>query len=315
MSAHKPASVRSTIWLNALALVAICLAVLAVAWRNSQAAPPPTLLKISLKSTPELFRDLNPKFAKAYEAETGVHLVLEPSERDPDVTLALPSDVAAMQGRGMIAAGWAKRLPYNSEPYTSTIVFVVRKGNPKSISDWSDLVRKDVSVGLEDPRTSENGKLTFLAAWGSVTQRGGTAAAAHAYVSQLYTHSGNQESCDVRLTWENEALQEAAKYPGDVQIVYPPLSIRAGPAVVAVDAAVARHHSEAPAKAYLQYLFSPAAQDMIAQHGYRPADPTVLKRYAQRFPGIELFSANDLARDSDGDNGKFFAYPARFVRQ
>jgi sulfate transport system substrate-binding protein len=237
------------------------------------------------------------------------------------VTLALSSDVDALRKQGLIAEDWARRLPNNSQPYTSTIVFVVRKGNPKSIKDWPDLVHAGVSVITPNPKTSGNGKLSVLAAWGSVIYRGGSDAQALEFLKQLYQHvpvldSGARDATntftqeklgDVHLTWENEALLETAEYKGELEIGYPPVSIRAEPSVAWVDANVARRKTEAYAKAYLEFLFTDQAQEAIALHGYRPINLEILKKHADRLPQIDLFSIAILAKDWDEAQQKFFA--------
>ncbi len=211
-------------------------------------------------------------------------------------------DVDALRKRGLIAADWASRLPNNSQPYTSTIVFVVRKGNPRAIKDWPDLIRPGVFVITPNPKTSGNGKLSVLAAWGSVIYRGGTDAQALEYLEQLYQHvpvldSGARDATntfmqekigDVHLTWENEALLEVAEYKGEVEIVYPPVSIRAEPAVAWVDANVTRRKTEAYARSYLEFLYTDQAQEAIARHGYRPINSAILKKYPASLPQIDL---------------------------
>jgi sulfate/thiosulfate-binding protein len=323
-------------WLNCLALAAAGLAIAAVTWKNSQASAPVALLNVSYEPTRELFRDLNPLFVKIYETGAGVHLAITQSHGasskqvqalvgglDADVvTLPLPSDVNTLQRKGLIGAGWASRLPDNAHPFTSTIVFVVRKGNPKAVRDWTDLVRKNVTVLISDPKTSGEGKLSVLAAWGSVVRRSGSDASASHYLRELYAHvpavdSGTTPSalesvCDVRLASENEALLAIRQHPGAYDIVYPPVSIRAEPSVAWVDSVVARHHSEASAKAYAQFLFTAPAQQIIAQHGYRPADPAVLSKYAKQFPAMDLFPVSLVAQDWDAADRKFFAEGAIF---
>jgi sulfate/thiosulfate transport system substrate-binding protein len=237
------------------------------------------------------------------------------------VTLALSSDVDALRKQGLIAGDWAGRLPNNSQPFTSTIVFVVRKGNPKAIKDWPDLVRPGVSVITPNPKTSGNGKLSVLAAWGSVIYRGGTDAQALDFLKQLYQHvsvldTGARDASntftqeklgDVHLTWENEALLETVEYKGELDIVYPPVSIRAEPSVAWVDANVARRKTEAYAKAYLEFLYTDQAQEAIALHGYRPINLEILKKHADRLPQIDLFPVTILAKDWDEAQQKFFA--------
>jgi sulfate transport system substrate-binding protein len=200
-------------------------------------------------------------------------------------------------------------------------VFVVRKGNPRNIKDWPDLVRPGVSVITPNPKTSGNGKLSVLAAWGSVVYRGGTETQALQYLKELYQHvpvldTGARDATntftqeklgDVHLTWENEALLETEEYRGDLEIVYPPVSIRAEPSVAWVDANVARRKTESYAKAYLEFLFTDQAQETIAQHGYRPINSETLKKHANRLPPIDLFPVTILAKDWDDAQQKFFA--------
>ena len=205
-------------------------------------------------------------------------------------------------------------------PYTSTIVFLVRKGNPKAIHDWPDLIKRDVAVVTPNPRTSGNGQLSVLAAWGSVTTRGGSPDQAAAYVRSLLQHVAVadagargagisfavQRIGDVQLTWENEALREVAANKDEFEIVYPPVSIRAEPAVAWVDANVTDPKVAAHAKAYLGYLFTDAAQELVAQYGYRPFKPEILAKYADRLPHLDLFPITALANDWDDARQKFF---------
>ena len=233
----------------------------------------------------------------------------------------MPTDVEALAKRGLIAAGWQARLPNNSVPYTSTVVFVVRKGNPKAIHDWPDLIKGDVAVVTPNPRTSGNGKLSVLAAWGAVTTRGGSAAQALAYLKALFQHvavfdAGARGAAtgfavekigDVHLTWENEALREVAADKDELELVYPPVSIRAEPAVAWVDANLKSQKTATYAKAYLEYLFSDAAQETIAKFGYRPVDPKIAAKYASRFGAVKLFPITAIAKDWDDAREKFFA--------
>jgi sulfate/thiosulfate-binding protein len=324
-----------TLWLNAFAVAAVVLAVTLVVVKNTQGDTSNELLNVSYDPTRELFQDLNRQFVAQYAKQTGKKITIQQSHGGSSrqaqavidglpadvVTLALRSDVEALHKRGLIADGWAQRLPDNSEPYTSTIVFVVRKGNPRNIKDWPDLVRPGVSVISPNPKTSGNGKLSVLAAWGSVIYRGGTETQALQYLKELYQHvpildTGARDATntftqekigDVHLTWENEALLETEEYRGDLEIVYPPFSIRAEPSVAWVDANVARRKTEAYAKAYLEFLFTDQAQETVAQHGYRPTNPEILKKHASRLPEIDLFPVTILAKNWDDAQQKFFA--------
>jgi sulfate/thiosulfate transport system substrate-binding protein len=323
-------------WLNVLGIVAIFLAATLIVTRNLASETPHQILNVSYDPTRELYAALNPQFIAQYEKQTGVKLeikqsnggssrqaasVVDGSQRADVVTLALSADVDALRKRGLIAPDWQKRLPNNSAPYTSTIVFVVRKSNPKAIHDWPDLIKDDVAVVTPNPRTSGNGKLSVLSAWGAVTTRGGSEADALAYLKALYGHvavfdvgaRGSATSFavnkigDVHLTWENEALREVAADPDELELVYPPVSIRAEPAVAWVDANVKDESTAAQAKAYLEYLFTDAAQETIAKFGYRPFKPEILAKHADRLPNIQLFPITAIARDWDDAREKFFA--------
>jgi sulfate transport system substrate-binding protein len=301
------------------------------------------LLNASYDPTRELYRDLNEAFAKKHKAETGVDVTVRQShggsgtqaravidglEADV-VTLALWGDTDALRRRGLIPEGWDKRLPGDSLPYTSTIVFVVRKGNPQGLRDWPDLVRPGIKVITPNPKTSGNGKLSFLAAWGSAVKAGGGEAEAREYVRKLYGNvpvldSGARGSTttfsqkgigDVHLTWENEARLEVAESAGALEIVYPKTSIRAEPYVTWVDKVVDRKGTRAVAEAYLRFLYTEPAQEIIAKHFYRPADPAVQKRHAADFPAIDLFPVTVTAAGGWGEaQEKFFAEGAIFDR-
>jgi sulfate transport system substrate-binding protein len=292
------------------------------------------LLNVSYDPTRELWRAINAAFVPKYEAETGTTLTIRQShggsgtqaravvdglEADV-VTLAMWPDTNAISKAGQIVPGWEKRLPNDSLPYTSTIVFVVRKGNPKNIHDWPDIVKPGVAIVTPNPRTSGNGKLSFLTAWGSVTERGGSEAEALGFVTKLYEHTpvldlGARASTvtfvqkkigDVHLAWENEAHLEVQEAGGEVEIVYPPISFLAEPQVAWVDANVKRKGTEAAAKAYLEFLYTDEGQEIIAKHFYRPTNPAILARYKSRFPDIKLFPVTAVARNWDDAYDKYF---------
>jgi sulfate/thiosulfate-binding protein len=293
------------------------------------------LLNVSYDPTRELWRDLNAAFIPAYEKETGKHLVINQShggsgsqaravidglEADV-VTLALWSDTDAIRKKGLLADGWEERLPNHSLPYFSTIVFVVRKGNPKRIKDWPDLARPDVEVVTPSPKTSGNGKLSFLAAWGSVLKRGGSEEEARDLVTHLYRQARSLDPAargatttfaqkkigDVHLTWENEAYLETAEAKGELEIVYPPVSIRAEPPVAVVDANVDRRGTRAAAEVYLKFLYTEEAQEVIARHHYRPTNPAVQKKYAAELRPLELFPITAVASNWEEAQQKFFS--------
>lgn len=322
-------------WANIAAVAAIGVAALLIGWKNLQGKAPQQLLNVSYDPTRELYRELNAQYAarlaRAGERPLAItqshggssrqaRLAIE-GELQPDVvTLGLPSDVDALRKRGLVAADWASRLPNQSRPYTSTIVFVVRKGNPQHIADWPDLVAPGVEVITPDPRSSGNGKLSALAAWGAVLTRGGSEDDARRYLKALYEHApfllpaaraagvafAVEKIGDVHLAWENEALREVEESHGELQIVYPPVSLLAEPCVAWVDANVQRHGTARLARAYLQYLFTDEAQETIARAGYRPFKPEVLARHARRLPPLELFPVTAIAASWDEAQSRFF---------
>ena len=284
-----------------------------------------TLLNVSYDPTRELWRDVNDHFIPHYKktkgdtvtikqshggSSTQARAVIDGLEADV-VTLASVIDTDAIAQKGLITGDWVKRLPSNSLPYYSTIVFVVRKGNPKGIKDWPDLVKPGVEIVTPNPKTSGNGYLTFFSAWGSVITRGGTRKQAIEYVTKLYKQvpvldSGargatttfvQKEIGDVHLAWENEAHLEVKEAKGELDLVYPPVGIRAEPHVAVVDANVDRKKTRAAAEAYLKYLYTDEAQEIIARHFYRPINDVVLKKHASTFPAIKLFSIKEIAAD------------------
>jgi sulfate/thiosulfate transport system substrate-binding protein len=322
-------------WINAGAVAAVFVAFALIFVRNLPGNTNDQLLNVSYDPTRELYQALDAEFAAAYEKQTGHHITIVQShggssrqarsvlsgEQPADVvTLGLFSDVDALRKHGMIADGWAERLPNHSQPYTSTIVFVVRQGNPKNIHDWPDLLNPGVEIVTPSPKTSGNGKLSALAAWGAIMTRGGTEDKARAYLQAFYKHvpvmdEGARSAAttftveelgDVHVTWENEAIREVAEANGKLQIVYPPVSILAEPYVAWVDANVARRGTSAPARAYLEFLFTDQAQATIAQFGYRPYKEDVL-HHNKILPAITLFPITAIARNWDDAQQKFFA--------
>jgi sulfate transport system substrate-binding protein len=298
------------------------------------------LLNVSYDPTRELYRDINEQFIEAYEKETGTKIEIKQSHGgsakqagavilgsvEPDVvTLALPSDTDELRKKGLLAGDWEKRLENGSLPYTSTIVFVVRKGNPKQIKDWPDLVKEGVQIVTPNPKTSGNGKMSFLAAWGSQIVAGKTDEQAREYVATLYRNvpvldSGARETTttfaqnktgDVHLTWENEAQFEIREFP-DLEIVFPPRSILAEPKVAVVDAVVDRKGTRAVAEKYLKFLYTEEVQEIIAKHYYRPINPEVLKRHAADLPSIELFTITSFTNGWEDAQNRFFAKNALF---
>jgi sulfate transport system substrate-binding protein len=276
-----------------------------------------TLLNVSYDPTRELYLDYNKAFASYWKAKTGDEVTVRQSHGgsgkqarsvidglDADVvTLALAGDIDAIAVNGkQLAADWQKRLPQNSTPYTSTIVFLVRKGNPKRILDWNDLVRPGVGVVTPNPKTSGGARWNYLAAWAwALRQPGGNAAKAREFVGKVYHNvpvldSGARGSTttfvqrgigDVLLAWENEAFLALKEAGADkLDIVYPSVSVLAEPPVAVVDKVAQKHGTMKVAEAYLQYLYSPEGQEIAARNFYRPRDPDVAAKYAARFGKI-----------------------------
>ncbi len=278
------------------------------------------LLNVSYDPTRELYQDVNAVFAKSWQEQKNQTLTIQQShggsgrqarsvidglEADV-VTLALAYDIDAIAERGLIAADWQKRLPSNSAPYTSTIVFLVRAGNPKKIKDWGDLARPDIKVITPNPKTSGGARWNYLAAWGySLRTEGGDAAKAEKFVGEIYANApvldtGARGSTvtfvqrgigDVLLAWENEAFLAINELGKDkLEIVVPSISILAEPPVAVVDKVVDRRGTRALAQAYLEFLYTPAGQEIAAKHYYRPRDQQVAAKYASKFPKIDLFT-------------------------
>jgi sulfate transport system substrate-binding protein len=300
---------------------------------SGKSADPDTLLNVSYDPTRELWKDLNEQFQRQIKEETGrtitikqshggassqARAVVEGLEADV-VTLALWYDVDAIRRAGLIEDDWQDRLPHRSLPYYSTIVFVVRKGNPKKIRDWPDLVRSKVEIVTPNPKMSGNGQLSLLAAWASVIRAGGSEAQAQEFVTQLYqrvpvldtgargaTVTFGRGIGDVHLTWENEAHLEVEEAKGNLEIVYPKTSIKAEPFVAVVDDNVRRAGTRELAEKYLKFVYTDEAQEILAQHHYRPISESVLKKYRDRFPSIDLVPITDLAKDWAESREKFF---------
>jgi sulfate/thiosulfate-binding protein len=327
--------IRRFSWHNAIGLLGIGIAITLVLGRNINADTSRQIINVSYDPTRELYHRINEQFVPAYLKQSGRHLevkqvhggssrqarsVADGEQQADVVTLALPSDIDGLSKRGLIADDWQKRLPANSRPYTSTIVFVVRKGNPKQIHDWPDLTANGVEIVTPDPKSSGNGKLSALAGWGAIVSRGGSEDQARAYLRSFYDHTvvldqGARGSAvtfaaekigDVHLAWENEALREVAENK-DLKIIYPQVSILAEPSVAWVDVNVARHGTQSDAKAYLKFLFSDQAQDTIAEYGYRPIRQAALEKFTGRFPALNLFPVTILAKDWSDAQQKFFA--------
>ncbi|HSI12396.1 MAG TPA: sulfate ABC transporter substrate-binding protein [Chthoniobacter sp.] len=282
-----------------------------------------TLLNVSYDPTRELYQDYNAAFAKHYKAETGKDVTVKQSHGgsgkqaravidglDADVvTLALAYDIDAVAEKGsLLGKDWNTKLPENSAPYTSTIVFLVRKGNPKGVKDWNDLIKPGVKVITPNPKTSGGARWAYLAAWGQVLAAGGDEGKAKAFVTELFKHvpvldSGARGATttfaqrgvgDVLLSWENEAYLALKEFGADkFEIVNPAVSILAEPPVAVVDKVVDKHGTRAVAEAYLKYLYSPEGQDIAGKNYYRPRNAEAAAKWAKNFAPIKLFTIDE----------------------
>lgn len=279
-----------------------------------------TILNVSYDVSRELYKEINPAFVAAWKQQSGAEVVVNQSHGGSSkqagaVIGGLEADVITMnqapdidilvERGGLVAADWRKQFPHEATPYTTTSVFLVRKGNPKAIKDWDDLVRPGLQVIVPNPKTSGNGRYTYLAAWGYALDKTGNEAGARDFVSKLFanvpvldgggrgatTTFTQRDVGDVLVTFENEAILIAQELGASkFDIVYPSLSIEAAAPVAVVHKVAARRGTEKIAKAYLDFLFSPAGQEIIARHDFRPRDPTVLKKHAAKYPAIRTFT-------------------------
>jgi sulfate/thiosulfate transport system substrate-binding protein len=292
-------------------------------WAGSAFAADVTLLNVSYDPTRELYIDFNKAFTAAYQKETGKSVEIKQSHGGSGsqaravidglqadvVTLALAYDVDAIAAKGLIAADWQKRLPQNASPYTSTIVFLVRRGNPKGIKDWDDLTRSGVSVITPNPKTSGGARWNYLAAWGYALKKFGSADKAKQFVGDIYKNvpvldTGARGSSvtfvergvgDVLLAWENEAFLAQREFGKDkFEIVSPPLSILAEPPISVVDTVADKKGTRAAAEAYLKYWYTKEGQEIAARNSYRPRDTEIAREYDKSFARVELFTIDEV---------------------
>lgn len=281
------------------------------------------LLNVSYDPTRELYVEFNKAFANAYRKETGKSVEIKQSHGGSGsqaravidglqadvVTLALAYDIDAIAGKGLAAADWQKRLPQNSSPYTSTIVFLVRKGNPKGIKDWDDLLKPGVAVITPNPKTSGGARWNYLAAWGFAQKKYGSVDKAKEFIGKLYQQvpvldTGARGATvtfvergvgDVLLAWENEAYLALKEFGANkFEIVTPPQSILAEPPVAIVDKVADKKGTRNAADAYLQYWYSKEGQEIAARNSYRPRDAEIAKKYENAFAKVELFTIDDV---------------------
>ena len=290
---------------------------------GSRSASVSELLNVSYDPTRELYQEVDAAFVNAWRAKTGQTISIRQSHGGSGsqaravidglqadvVTLALAYDIDAIAKAGLIRADWQQQLPENSAPYTSTIVFLVRKGNPKGIKDWPDLVRPGVAAITPNPKTSGGARWNYLAAWGyALRQPGGTQESARAFVKQLFANvpvldSGARGATntfvqrgigDVLLAWENEAHLAVQEAKGQIEIIVPSVSIQAEPPVAIVDGVVDKKGTRDVAEAYLRFLYTREGQELVAKHHYRPRDRDVAAKYAASFANVALFTIGEL---------------------
>lgn len=296
-----------------------------------------TLLNASYDVTRELYKDINPAFSAWYKAKTGKTVTVNQSHGGSSkqalsvaagleadvVTMNQSTDIDILVERGkLVAADWRKRFPHEATPYTTYSVFLVRKGNPKNIKDWNDLARNGLSVIVPNPKTSGNGRYTYLAAWGSVVAKGGSEADARNFVTQVFrnvpvldgggrgatTTFTQRDIGDVLVTFENEAAQIAKELgDGKFDVVYPSITIDASPPVAVVESVVAKRGTAAEAKAYLDFLYSDEGQKIIVKHWFRPRSEALLKANADRFPPVKAFKVEELLGSWNDVQKKHFA--------
>ncbi len=286
---------------------------------QTSAPAPVTLLNVSYDPTRELYGEINRAFARHWKSKTGQDVTIQQSHGgsgkqarsiidglEADVaTLALAWDTDALHTEAkLIPKDWQRRLPHNASPYTSTIVLVVREGNPKGIKDWDDLVKPGIKVITPNPKTSGGARWNYLAAWEFAKRKYGSADKAREFVTRLYANVpvldtgargsaitfAQRQQGDVLLAWENEAYLLDKEFSRKVDVVYPSLSILAEPAVTLVDKIVDKRGTRAVAQAYLEFLYTEEGQDIIGKHFYRPTSPQAQAKYAKQFPKLNLFS-------------------------
>ena len=301
------------------ALLALATLASSPAWAQKEI----TLLNVSYDPTRGFYQDINAAFAAQWHKDTGDTLVIRQSHSGSGkqaravidgleadvVTLALAHDIDAIAERTrLLPTNWQSRLPQHSSPYTSTIVFLVRQGNPKGIKDWADLAKPGLKVITPNPKTSGGARWNYLAAYGCELKRTGSDAQARQFIERLFRNvpvldTGARGATttflqrhlgDVLIAWENEALLAMNELaPGKVEIIYPPLSILAEPPVAWVDQVVTRHGTTAVAQAYLNFLYTPAGQEIAAQHYFRPRTDSVLEKHRALFPKMNLFTIDE----------------------
>jgi len=304
------------------ALITASLLAAALPFAAPSYAADATILNVSYDVMREVFKDINPAFIADYKKKTGDTVTVNQAHGGSSkqarsvadgleasvVTLNQANDVDLLADRGLVAADWKARFPHNAAPFYSTVIYLVRKGNPKGIKDWADLAKPDVKVIIPNPKTSGNGRYSYLAAWGSVLKKGGSEAQARDLVGKIFknvpvmdtggraatTTFTQRQIGDVLVTFENEVLLVKGEFGDQFDIVYPPTSILAESPVAVVDKVVDKRNLRKPATAYLNYLYSEAGQEILAKHHLRPRSDAVAKKYAATFKPITLLSVDEL---------------------
>ena len=301
----------------------MALAVIALAASNLVAAQTTSLLNVSYDVAREFYKDVNTAFVASYKKSTGKDIKIDQSHAGSSaqaravndgleadvVTMNTTTDVDFLAGTGVVAKDWSKRFPHNAAPTSSTMLFLTRNGNPKGIKDWDDLVKPGVQVIVVNPKTGGNGRMAYLAAWGSVRKKGGTDAQAAEFVGKLYKNvpvlaKGGRDATniflqrnigDVLITFESEVVSVDREFgTGKVDAIHPSTSIVAENPVAVVERTVAKKGTSEAAKAYLNFLYTDAAQEIAAQHAIRPSNAAILKKYASTFKPIQLFTVEEF---------------------
>jgi sulfate transport system substrate-binding protein len=293
-----------------------------LAFAPAVAAAEVTLLNVSYDVARELYKDINPAFAAAYKKSSGTDVTIKQSHGGSSkqaravadgleasvVTMNQANDIDMLADRGLVVQDWAKKFPHNAAPAYSTMVYLVRKGNPKAIKDWADLAKPGVAVIIPNPKTAGNGRYTYLAAWGSVLKKGGQEAQARELVTRIFknvpildaggraatTTFTQRQIGDVLVTFENEVNMVRAEFGDNFEVVYPSSSILAESPVAVVDKVVDKKNIRKEATAYLNFLYSDAGQEIIAKHYLRPRSDAVFKKYAAHFKPISLFTVDEV---------------------
>jgi sulfate/thiosulfate transport system substrate-binding protein len=341
MSPVRPTTMQSSVQMESEMIRHILAVTAGLLWASSALAADVSLLNVSYDPTRELYAEFNKAFAAAYQKETGKSVEIKQSHGGSGsqaravidglqadiVTLALAYDIDAIANKGLIPSDWQKRLPLNASPYTSTIVFLVRKGNPKGIKDWDDLVKSGISVITPNPKTSGGARWNYLAAWGYALKKFGSPDKAKQFVGDIFKNvpvldTGARGSTvtfvergvgDVLLAWENEAFLAQREFGKDkFEIVSPPLSILAEPPLSVVDTVADKKGTRAAAEAYLKHWYTREGQEIAARNSYRPRDSEIAREYEKSFAKVELFTIDEMfggwakaQKEHFGDGGVF----------